>query len=98
MELEENVDALVSHVKSTFYSLYDEYLKIYGSNLNINAQPDVSQAKHPLLTQFGKGYQILFYKSKKTKSIGSSQSSTFELQSYLITTFEFVDSPDLTFW
>ena len=50
--LEENVDvdALVSYVKSTFYSLYDEYLKIYSSSLNINAQSNVSQAKPPLST------------------------------------------------
>ena len=49
LDLEENidVDALGSHVKSKFCSLYDEYLKIYGPSLNINAQSDVSQAKPP---------------------------------------------------
>ena len=77
-----------------FYSLYDEYLKFYGLNLNINTQPEVSQGKPPLSIWFGKGYQILFHKSKKAKGSGSSQSSTSELQSYLTTTFEFVDSPD----
>ena len=77
-----------------FYSLYDEYLKFYGLNLNINSQPEVSQGKPPSSTRFGKGYQILFHKSKTTKGSGSSQSSTSELQSYLTTTFEFVDSSD----
>ena len=77
-----------------FYSLYNEYLKFYGPNLNINTQPEVSQGKLPLLTRFGKEYQILFHKSKKAKGSGSSQSSIFELQSYLTTTFEFVDSLD----
>ena len=37
-----DVPSLVCHVKFTFYSLYDEYFKIYGLNLNINTQPDVS--------------------------------------------------------
>ena len=53
-----------------------------------------SQGKPPSSTRFDKGYQILFHKSKKAKDSGSSQSSTSELQSYLTTTFEFVDSPD----
>ena len=43
LDLKEKVDihALVSHIKSMFYSLYDEYLKFYGSNLNINTQLEV---------------------------------------------------------
>ena len=98
LDLEENddvdVDTLVSYVKSTFYSLYDEYLKIYGPSLNINAQPDVSQAKPPPSIQFGKRYPILFHKSKKAKVTGSSQSLTFEFQNYLTTAFKFVNSPD----
>ena len=77
-----------------FYSLYDEYLKFYDPNLNINTQHEVSQGKPPSSTRFDKGYQILFHKSKKTKDSRSSQSSTSELQSYLTTIFEFVDSPD----
>ena len=36
LELVVDVSFLVSHVKSMFYSLYDEYFKIYGSSLNIN--------------------------------------------------------------
>ena len=38
LDLNEKVDihALVVHIKSMFYSLYDEYLKFYGLNLNIN--------------------------------------------------------------
>ena len=67
LDLKEKVDihALVSHIKSMFYSLYDEYLKFYDPNININTQPEVSQAKPPSSTRFGKGYQILFHKSKK---------------------------------
>ena len=96
LDLKEKVDihVLVSHIKSMFYSLYDEYLKFYGPNLNINTQPEVSQGKPHSSTRFGKGYQILFHKSKKAKGSGSSQSSISKLQSYLTTTFEFVDSPD----
>ena len=94
--LKEKIDihSLVSHIKFMFYSLYDEYLKFYSLNLNINTQPEVSQGKPPLSIRFGKGYQILFHKSKKAKGSGSSQNSTSELQSYLTTTFEFVNSPD----
>ena len=74
LDLNEKVDihALVAHIKSIFYSLYDEYLKFYGLNLNINTQPEVSQVKPPSSTRFGKGYQILFLKSKKAKGSGSS--------------------------
>ena len=52
LELVVDAPSLVSHVKSTFYSLYDEYFKFYGSDLNINIQQDILQAKPPL-TQFG---------------------------------------------
>ena len=38
LDLEVNVNDLVFNVKSTFYSLYDEYVKFYGLNLNINIQ------------------------------------------------------------
>ena len=41
LDLVVDVDALVSNVKSTFYSLYDKYFKFYGLNLNINIQQDV---------------------------------------------------------
>ena len=52
LDLKEKVDihALVSHIKSMFYSLYDEYLKFYGLNLNINSQPEISQSKPPSST------------------------------------------------
>ena len=35
LDLEENVDALVSHVKFTFYSSYDEYLWYTQKNVFI---------------------------------------------------------------
>ena len=38
LKLEIDVSSLVSYVKSMFYSLYDEYFKFYGVNLNINVQ------------------------------------------------------------
>ena len=41
LDLEVDVSNIVSNVKSTFYSLYDEYVKFYGPNLNINVQQDV---------------------------------------------------------
>ena len=38
LDLEVDVDSIVSNIKSMFYSLYDEYVKFYGLNLNINIQ------------------------------------------------------------
>ena len=40
LELEVDVPSLVSYIKSTFYLLYDEYLKFYDPDLNINIQQD----------------------------------------------------------
>ena len=34
LKLVVDISFLVSHIKSTFYSLYDEYLKIYGPSLS----------------------------------------------------------------
>ena len=56
LDLVVDVDALVFNVKSTFYSLYDEYLKFYDPNLTINIQQNASQVKPPLSTRFSKRY------------------------------------------
>ena len=83
------------NVKSIFFLLYDEYVKFYDPNLNVNIQYNVLQAKPPS-TRIGKRYQMLFQKIKKARdSSSSTQSLNSEFQSYLTTTFEFVDSPDL---
>ena len=38
LDLEVDLNNIVFNIKSTFYSLYDEYVKFYGLNLNINVQ------------------------------------------------------------
>ena len=45
LELVVDAPSLVSHVKSTFYLLYDEYFKFYSPSLNINVQQDVPTSK-----------------------------------------------------
>ena len=65
LDLDLDVDSIVSNIKSMFYSLYDEYVKFYGLNLNINVQQDVSQAKPSSSTWIGNRYQLLFQKYKK---------------------------------
>ena len=64
------VDApsLVSHVKSTFYLLYDEYFKFYSPSLNINVQQDVPQAK-PHSTNLIRDIKFYFTNQKKKKVI-----------------------------
>ena len=68
LDLVVDVDALVSNVKSTFYLLYDEYVKFYDLNLNINVQQDILQAKPPPSTRIGKGNQLLFQKKKNLRA------------------------------
>ena len=36
LDLEVDVNSIVSNVKFTFYLLYDEYIKFYGLNVNNN--------------------------------------------------------------
>ena len=93
LDLKIDVHSIVFNVKSIFFSLYDEYVKFYGPLLNINIQQDVLQAKPPPSSLIVKRYQLLFQK-KKRGSGSSTQSLTSELQSYLTTTFEFIDSSD----
>ena len=50
LDLEVDVNSIVSNVKFMFYSLYDEYVKFYDPNLNINVQQDVPQTKPSLST------------------------------------------------
>ena len=38
LDLEVDVNSIVSNIKSMFYLLYDEYIKFYGLNFNINVQ------------------------------------------------------------
>ena len=65
LDLEVDVHNIVLNIKSTFFSLYDEYFKFYCPNLNVNIQQNVLTSKPPS-TQMGKGYQFLFQKNKKS--------------------------------
>ena len=60
LELEVDILSIVSNVKSIFFLLYDEYVKFYDPNLNVNIQQDV-----PPSTRIDKGYQLLFQTTKK---------------------------------
>ena len=62
LDLEVDVNSIVSNVKFTFYLLYDEYIKFYDPNLNISVQQDVLQTKPSPSTRIDKEYQLLFQK------------------------------------
>ena len=83
-----DVPVLIRDVRKLFYSLYDEYAEFYGPSININTEQDTPSTQAPT-SQIGKGYQMLFQKTKK--SWGSSSSLT---QNYITTFVEFVNTPD----
>ena len=47
LELEADVHSIVLNVKVFFFTLYDEYVKFYGPNLNVNIQQDIPPSKAP---------------------------------------------------
>ena len=91
-----DIIVLIMHIKQFFYSLYNEYYKIYGHSLNINVgQSDTTSEVSS--SKLINGYQMLFQKTKQKIRGSSSSSSNSELENYSITSFEFVDDDDSDF-
>ncbi|KAL5775817.1 hypothetical protein ACOSP7_013374 [Xanthoceras sorbifolium] len=93
-----DISALYNNVRQLFYSLYDEYRSVYGPSLNINVQQPIasgsshSRSRFPSLRKLGSS--VL---SKKSRAQGSSSSSSTyvpEVDLYVNTSFEFLDSED----
>ena len=45
LDLEVDVYIIVLNVKSIFFSFYNEYVKFYDPNLNVNIEQDVPTSK-----------------------------------------------------
>ncbi|KAL5823951.1 hypothetical protein ACOSQ4_021851 [Xanthoceras sorbifolium] len=94
-----DVSGLYNNVRNLFYSMYDEYRSVYGLSLNINVQQSepsgsgsTSHSRFPsTLRKLGAS---VF--TKKARTSGSSSSSTYvsEVDVYINTSFEFLDTPD----
>ena len=88
-----DVNRIHDDVKGVFYHLYEEYAKIYGINLDLHETPIERSSS----LKISRGYAILANKRKKlpssssSSSSSSSMSSSPELDSYLTTSFEFVE-------
>ncbi|KAL5776902.1 hypothetical protein ACOSP7_009828 [Xanthoceras sorbifolium] len=94
-----DVSGLYNNIRNLFYSMYDEYRSVYGPSLNINVQQSepsgsgsTSHSRFPsTLRKLGAS---VF--TKKARTSGSSSSSTYvsEVDVYINTSFEFLDTPD----
>ncbi|KAL5790520.1 hypothetical protein ACOSQ2_005408 [Xanthoceras sorbifolium] len=94
-----DVSGLYNNVRNLFYSMYDEYRFVYGPSLNINVQQSepsgsgsTSHSRFPsTLRKLGAS---VF--TKKARTSGSSSSSTYvsEVDVYINTSFEFLDTLD----
>ena len=90
---------LANNIKTLFYELYDEYLILYGPSMNITVQTseNVSSSKsRESFSSFMKlGFMLMSKQTKKGRT--SSSSSTAEVDVYLKTQFEFMDSDNIEF-
>ncbi|KAL5803220.1 hypothetical protein ACOSQ4_031525 [Xanthoceras sorbifolium] len=93
-----DISALYNNIRQLFYSLYDEYRSGYGPSLNINVQqPTASGSSHsrshfPSLRKLGSS--VLSKKSRAQGSSSSSSTYVSEVDLYVNTAFEFLDSED----
>ena len=95
VKMEYDIDACCARVKKLLYDLYDEYLTVYGSSLNLNVTHTQTTSQAPKSSSsgfIGLGYSMLSKKSKKPRCVSSSNTDKYsELESYLNTSYEFVD-------
>ena len=96
LQIDYDVDACCDRIKKVLYDLYDEYLRVYGPSLNIDVPQNQNVSHSP--SSFGfmsLGYNLLSKKTKKLQGSSSSSSTTYsELESYLGTSFEFVEDTE----
>ncbi|KAK3218633.1 hypothetical protein Dsin_012603 [Dipteronia sinensis] len=94
LKIDYDVDMCCARVKTLLYELYDEYLRVYGPLLNIDVPQtqNVSRSSSSSSRFFNLGYNLLSKKTKKLRGSSSSSSTTYsELESYLSTSFEFIE-------
>ncbi|KAK3221950.1 hypothetical protein Dsin_008975 [Dipteronia sinensis] len=87
----------IPRVKTLLYELYDEYIKVYGPSLNIDVPQtqNVSRSSSSSSSFVNLGYNLLSKKTKKLRGSSSSSSTTYsELESYLSTSFGFIEDTE----
>ncbi|KAL5840248.1 hypothetical protein ACOSQ4_012856 [Xanthoceras sorbifolium] len=94
-----DVSGLYNNVRNLFYSMYDKYRSVYGLSLNIIVQqlePSGSGSTSHLRFPFTLRKLGASVFTKKVRMSGSSSSSTYvsEVDVYINTSFEFLDTPD----
>ncbi|KAK2634979.1 hypothetical protein Ddye_029771 [Dipteronia dyeriana] len=93
VKIEYDVDKCCDRVNVLLYELYNEYLRVYSPSLNI----DVPQTQNVYQSSSSSGfislgYNLISQKTKKLRGSSSSSSNTYsELESYLGTSFEFIE-------
>ena len=53
LKMEYDVDACCARVKKLLYNLYDEYLTVYGSSLNLDVTHTQTTSQPPTSSSFG---------------------------------------------
>ncbi|KAK3198265.1 hypothetical protein Dsin_021680 [Dipteronia sinensis] len=97
LKIHYDVDMCCARVKKLLYDLYDEYLRVYGLSLNIDV-PQTQNVSRPSSSSgfISLGYNLLSKKTKKLRGSSSSSSTTYsELESYLSTSFEFIEDTEV---
>ncbi|KAK3184763.1 hypothetical protein Dsin_032049 [Dipteronia sinensis] len=97
LKIHYDVDMCCARVKKLFHDLYDEYLRVYGPSLNIDVPQTQNVSRSSSSSGFiSLGYNVLSKKTKKLRGSSSSSSTTHsELESYLSTSFEFIEDTDV---
>ncbi|KAL5844173.1 hypothetical protein ACOSQ4_010131 [Xanthoceras sorbifolium] len=94
-----DISGLYNNIRNLFYSMYDEYRSAYSPSLNIIVQqPEPSRSGSTGHLRFPSTLRKLGASvfTKKVRTSGSSSSSTYvsEVDVYINTSFEFLDTPD----
>ncbi|KAL5860997.1 hypothetical protein ACOSQ4_002293 [Xanthoceras sorbifolium] len=94
-----DVSGLYNNVRNLFYLMYDKYRSVYGPSLNIIVQqPEPSGSGSTSHLRFPSTLRKLGASAftKKVRTSGSSSSLTYvsEVDVYINTSFEFLDTPD----
>ena len=88
LNLKVNTAVLCINIRTLFVELYDSFAKSFGISVEQSGTPYEVPSSSSLL----KGYQLLALKGKTLGSSSSSTSSKPKLESYLATSFVFVDN------
>ena len=92
-----NIDLLFSRASSCIFQLYREFAEKYGSGLESSS----SQSSNVVKSSFTNKALSILKKSRTLGSASQSSSPSNELQNYLTTAFEYLDSENfdvLTWW